>query len=505
MTRGRIVCTTFFVVLVTGILIAPSKAIATFPSAPYFPLTPNGNWTYQVDDTNTSTVTVNPTPVTINTVPTMELDTVSTIPAPVNGSKTFNTSDANGIRLHRTFTPNVPLGGLAGTRDVTLTFSPPVILANGMTDINQNVPLAGAVVADVSGVIGSPFNFNYDSSFTVNGFETVTVPAGIFYSVLKISGTINVSGTVLGQQFTQNLGFTFYLAQNIGPVKVVTVVNDVTRTGVLTASTFLPAAVTALAASVLPSSRSAQVGTHVTAFATIINGGGVTATQCGLGALLNSVNPLPITFGYQTTNQLNQPIGSPNTPVDIGAGVPQGYVFSVTASGEFSATDLKIIFDCTNTNPAPIIVGVSTLLISASNGAVADIVALIATNPPNDGIARIPTTNGSVAFAVATVNVGGAGASITASADTGGVALPLSINVCETNPANGQCISAIGPTVTTQIDPGETNTFSFFVTGSGDIDFLPATNRLFARFKLGGTTQGSSSTAVCTDTLPSCP
>jgi hypothetical protein len=251
----------------------------------------------------------------------------------------------------------------------------------------------------------------------------------------------------------------------------------------------------------LPSSRSAQVGTPVTAFATIINGGGVTATQCGLAPLLNSVNPLPIIFSYN----LNPPIGLPNTPVPIDPG-SKNYVFSVTANGAFASTDLKIIFDCTNSNPAPIIVGVSTLLISSSAGAVADIVALIATNPPNDGIARIPTTNGSVAFGVATVNVGGAGASITASADTGGVALPASINVCETTgQPGGACIAPPSASVTTQIDPSETNTFSFFVTGSGNIAFDPATKRIFARFKVGADTHGSSSVAVCTDTDPSCP
>ena len=511
MFQARIVRTSFFAVFVMGSFFAPSKAMAVFPSAPYFPLAPpNSSWTSQVDDTDTSTVTVNPTPVTINTVQTTELDTVSTIPA-VNGSKLFITSNSNGIDLHRTFTANVNLGGFVGIRDVTLTFIPPVMLTDNDTinDIGHTANTAGVVQVDVEGLGTSSTSPGYTSSFTVKGFETVTVPAGIFYNVLKISGSIQVTGTAtfgfIQTQINQNLGFTFYLAQNIGPVKGVTVVNGVTRNGVLTGSTFLPAAETALAAAVLPSSRSAQVGTPVTAFATIINGGGATATQCGLSALLNSVNPLPITFGYQTTDAGNNLTGSLNTPVDIGPGVPQGYVFSVTASAPFAPTDLKIIFDCTNTNPAPIIVGVSTLLVSASAGAIADIVALIATNPPNDGIARISDTNGSVAFGVATVNVGGAGASIIASADTGGVGLPLSINLCETNPANGQCISAIGPTVTTQIDPGETNTFSFFVTGSGNITFNPATKRIFARFKVGAVTHGSSSVAVCTDTDPSCP
>ena len=57
---------------------------------------------------------------------------------------------------------------------------------------------------------------------------------------------------------------------------------------------------------------------------------------------------------------------------------------------------------------------------------------------------NIPGTNGIGVFAVATVNVGASG-SITASADTGSATLPVNISLCQTNPATGQCISAIDP------------------------------------------------------------
>jgi hypothetical protein len=484
-------------VSVMGIFFAPGKAMAVpFDPIPYFPLTPSQSWTNQVNDTGTSTVTVNPTPPPlINGLQTTELDTVSTITS-LNGSKAFNTSDNLGIRLHRRFAPSAV--DCFGLRDLQLTFSPPVILANGpTTDIGSIANTAGAAEAVIA--FCGTFPLSYTASFTVNGFETVTVPAGIFYNVLKISGTITVTGSVLGQPQNQSLSFTFYQAQNIGQVKFT---DGATATSVLTGSTFLPAAATALAAAVLPSSRSAQVGIPVTAFATIINGGGVTATQCGLAPLLNSVNPLPITFSYN----LNPPNGSPNTPVDIGPGSPQNYVFSVTASAPFPPTDLKIIFDCTNTNPAPIFVGLTTLLISASDSAVADIVALAATIL-NDGIVHIPTATGTGVFAVATVNVGGAAADIIASADTGGVSLPVTISICETDPATSLCINPTTPaaSATTNISPGETNTFGVFVTGTDNITFDPAGKRIFVRFKQGAVTRGSTSVAVCTDTDPSCP
>ena len=99
---------------------------------------------------------------------------------------------------------------------------------------------------------------------------------------------------------------------------------------------------------------------------------------------------------------------------------------------------------------------------------------------------------------MATVNVGATG-TITASADTGGLALPVNISLCQTNPATGQCISAVGPSATTQINANATPTFGIFVQGNGNVPFDPAANRIFVRFKDGGdVTRGSTSVAVRT-------
>src|SRR5262249_745180 len=58
-------------------------------------------------------------------------------------------------------------------------------------------------------------------------------------------------------------------------------------------------------AAVLPTSRSVQVSTTASAFATIINQGPGTATGCDITLVPN----LPVTFGYQTTDPVtNQPI-----------------------------------------------------------------------------------------------------------------------------------------------------------------------------------------------------
>jgi hypothetical protein len=257
---------------------------------------------------------------------------------------------------------------------------------------------------------------------------------------------------------------------------------------------FVNAPPTSLVAAVLPSSRSVQVGATATAFATIINAGSATAILCA-PALATA---LPATFTYQTTDPAtNQVIGSANAPISVGAGALQSFVFALTPTGPIASTDVQLSFDCANTDPAPINVGLNTLLLSASVTPVPDIVALAAT-VTNDGIVNIPGTNGTGAFAVATVNVG-VGGSITASADTGSASLPLNIFLCETNPATAQCISAIGPSVTTQINANATPTFAILVQGSGVVPFDPATNRVFVRFKdSGNVTRGSTSVAVRT-------
>jgi hypothetical protein len=247
-----------------------------------------------------------------------------------------------------------------------------------------------------------------------------------------------------------------------------------------------------LVSSVLPSSRSVQVGTPATAFATMINAGQSTATSCSVAPITN----IPANFLYQTTDPAtNQVIGTPNTAVNVAGGAAQSYVLAFTPTAAFPPTDVQLSFDCTNSNPAPVNSGLNTLLLSASNTPVPDIVALAAANA---GIVDIPGTNGTGVFAVATVNVG-ASAGITASADTGTAVLPVNVFLCETNPANGQCISGIGPSVSTTINANATPTFGIFVQGNGNVPFDPAGNRIFVRFKDGGgVTRGSTSVAVRT-------
>ena len=150
-----------------------------------------------------------------------------------------------------------------------------------------------------------------------------------------------------------------------------------------------------LVAAVLPTSRSVQIGNSATAFVTIINTGPSTANSVGIS--LQSA--IPATFTYQTTDSTtNQVTGSPNTPVNIAAGQSQSYVIAITPQGAISSSsEVMFNFGGTNTSPVNPIIGVNTLLLSASATPTPDVIALAAT-PSHDGIVNIPSLTGTGAF-----------------------------------------------------------------------------------------------------------
>jgi len=111
-------------------------------------------------------------------------------------------------------------------------------------------------------------------------------------------------------------------------------------------------------AAVLPSSRSVQVDSPATAFATIINAGQALATGC----TISPITSIPATLTYQATDPAtNQLTGSQNTPVDIPGGAAQNFVFAMTPTVPIAPTDVQLSFECMNSNPAPIHNGVQSL------------------------------------------------------------------------------------------------------------------------------------------------
>jgi len=252
---------------------------------------------------------------------------------------------------------------------------------------------------------------------------------------------------------------------------------------------------TTIVSAVLPASRAVQVGTTLTVYATMINAGPAVGTGCSIG-LSSSI---PATLGYQTTNSdTNMLTGNANTPVDIEPGAAQSFVISLTPAAVLNPTDVQLRFSCANAAPAGILTGINTLLLSASNTATPDVIALAATTT-RDGIANIPGAFGTGAFAVASANVG-SGDTITATADTGSAVLPVHLTLCQTDSGTGGCLQPPASSVSTTIVSGATPTFAVFVRGTGTtIPLDPAGNRVYVRFRdSSNTVRGASSVAVQT-------
>ena len=252
---------------------------------------------------------------------------------------------------------------------------------------------------------------------------------------------------------------------------------------------YAQAAHSVLVSAVLPSSRSVQVGSPVTVFATLLNTGTESAANCrpALGS------PIDISLRYQTTDAAtNLPTGTVNTPVTLAGNSGQSWLLELTANAEFAPADLVVDFICDNVDPPQNLTGVNTVLISATNSATADIVALSATVGGN-GILET-TANQAAAFSVASVNVG-ASATLVARPVAQGTSMD-SLSICQTDPVSAECLAASTESVTVAIGQNETPTFSIFMQHSAEIAFAPAANRISVVFEEGGVARGSTSVAV---------
>jgi streptogramin lyase len=253
----------------------------------------------------------------------------------------------------------------------------------------------------------------------------------------------------------------------------------------------------ALVASVLPGSRSVQLGHPATIFASLINTGGTALDNCGIG--LSSPAPSGLTLSYQTTDPATNALsGTPNKPVTIpGGNGSQSFLISFQGTAAFDAPAIPLEFACfgaTVENMTAVVSGVDTVDLSMSATPVADIIALAAT-VTNNGITEVPK-GGAAAFAVASTNIG-VTTPITVSVDTGAATLPVTTSICQTNPANGQCLAPPAASVTLSYAGGAAPTFSIFLQSTGAIAFAPATSRVFVRFKDGsGGFHGSTSVAI---------
>lgn len=173
----------------------------------YFPLAQGSQWFYQANN-QTYLVNVPYESVIINKSKTR------TLKSNLNNSKQYFTNDANGLLLHRLSVANVWVPGL-GKRTVTLTAKPAIVLSPPNGEIGKTFNSAGNFHEVIEG--GGSGSVPFSTSFSIQGGETITVPAGTF-STLKLRGTFYIGGEFLLSQ-------TYYLADGIGIVRTVSTDN----------------------------------------------------------------------------------------------------------------------------------------------------------------------------------------------------------------------------------------------------------------------------------------
>ena len=249
-------------------------------------------------------------------------------------------------------------------------------------------------------------------------------------------------------------------------------------------------AIAAPFAAVLPGSRSVEVGTTATAFATILNPDEEAATACRIAP----ASTVDADFFFQTTDPTTNAVtGTPNTPVDIAAGASQSFIFGLTPKSDFAATNVELNFTC-STGTAPIAPGINTLLLSGNSSPTADVVA-VSTTIGGGGITRLPRDNQFGLVALATTNVG-VDATITAQpADNAG--LDGTILICETNQNTAACLDDPAASTTRLIPEDGTATYSVFLNSATRVLLDPTNRRAAVNFiDEFGNVRGATSVAV---------
>lgn len=327
---------------------------------------------------------------------------------------------------------------------------------------------------------------------TVSNTETATIPVGH-----------GVTGGAVAPD-----GSRLYVASAVdNTVSVIaTATNAVTNTirvgkGPLAyGPMFGPAPATSPAASLvsatLPGTRSVDLSSPATVFATMLNATANPLSDCYI--TLPDDAPSTLSLSYQTTSSAtNAPVGLVNTPATIPAHGAQSFVLSFTSTEAATFSALALIYRCDGVAEAATTTGVNTVDLLFSATPIPDVIALAASTTP--GVVPVPfSRQGAAAFAVATDNVGVDG-TLTVKTDTGGATLPLAVSLCQTN-SEGACMAPPSTSVSLDFAAGATPTFSFFVTASGSIPFNPGGARVFVLFLDGtGASHGSTSLAVDTD------
>lgn len=423
---------------------------------------------------------------------------------------------------------NMSLGGGQNFAACDTDFRKPIIdqlrsvgiatlIAAGNNGFDDSVSTPGCISSAIT--VGSSDKFNVRSSFSNWGtlIDIVAPGSQIFSSVINGSSNTTYdfkSGTSMA---TPMAAGAFAAIRSARPAATVTQIENalkntglgVTAAGVTKPRIRVDQALAALpippsiVAAVTPVARATIVNGTVTAFATILNAGGLTATSCSI-ALPAGVSA---TLGFSTLNTATNKYENPNVPVSIPANGRRDFVFSLKANAVFSRS-IALVFDCTNTTPAPSVAGLNTFLLTATSTAPADLLS-VAVTATRDGIMNVPL--GKAGFASLAARNIGAAATLQARLSPNpigvtGRSLAGTFSMCQTNPADGKCLGSGAQATTINFTAGAnaTVTFSAFVFSNGTaIPLDPANKRIFVHFFQGSNPVGSASVAVRTTAAPS--
>jgi len=177
-----------------------SGGVVTFNMVYYFPLGLGDTWTYEGKFGGFFTKTVSGTE-TINGTIAQKMDEMG-------AAYTLFTNDSNGLKRYKTFTTE------DGSWRMDI-FDPPIIYAAAEVSVGSSQTFNSTVsYSDGEGLLDSG---TITGTSTVEGIETVIVPAGTFEDCLRIKITENYA--LSGGSLSFIADYTLWLAKGVGIVK----------------------------------------------------------------------------------------------------------------------------------------------------------------------------------------------------------------------------------------------------------------------------------------------
>lgn len=177
----------------------------------YFPVRP-GEFKVLADDHGTRVrISILSGTEIVNGVPTrVQLQSGGAL----DGQRLNVTADALGARIHRAFTPDLPLAG--AFLDTRVTYSPPRLQVMHPFEVGDRFATSGSTLFEFED--GSSLDLSYEEGVHVVRREQVTVPFGTFPTV-RIERDLRVFGSAGGSPVAIFVSAVEWRAAGLGLVK----------------------------------------------------------------------------------------------------------------------------------------------------------------------------------------------------------------------------------------------------------------------------------------------